>query len=75
MLILSRNRVHKNPQEDFHNLKNRDKESLVIQINKTLHKNWTILNSTYKIYRSNPIKKEIANNIQNKFEDCVEHSK
>lgn len=43
-----------------HNALNKKKEATVLQINKTLHKNWTILNKLYQIYRSSPISLEVA---------------
>lgn len=43
-----------------HNLRNKQKESVVLNINKVLHKNWTVLNKLYHVYRSSPISLEIA---------------
>ncbi len=46
-------------KNSFHNVKNREKESHVIEVNKHLHKNWSTLENLYKIYRSAPISKDI----------------
>lgn len=43
-----------------HNTLNKEKEAVVMRINKTLHKNWTVLNKLYSIYRSSPISLDIA---------------
>lgn len=43
-----------------HNQRNKEKEAIVLNINKILHKNWTVLNKLYSIYRSTPISLDIA---------------
>ena len=43
-----------------HNRRNKEKEAIVLNINKVLHKNWTVLNKLYQIYRSTPISLDIA---------------
>ncbi|MBK9190577.1 MAG: hypothetical protein IPM77_03210 [Crocinitomicaceae bacterium] len=44
-----------------HNTQNKTKEAVVLTINKALHKNWTVLNKLYQIYRSTPISVDVAN--------------
>ena len=53
----------------FHNVRNREKESVLIQLNKVLHKNWTVLHSMYSVYRSKPINMNIleANGFDSKY--------
>lgn len=47
-------------KNSYHNLKNKEKEAIVIDINKKLHKNWVVLQKLYGIYRSSPISMEIV---------------
>jgi hypothetical protein len=44
----------------YHNVKNKEKEAHLIETNRMLHKNWTVLGKLYDIYRSSPISIEIA---------------
>ncbi|MEX1002278.1 MAG: hypothetical protein WDZ35_09215 [Crocinitomicaceae bacterium] len=44
----------------YHNKKNREKEAVVHEINKILHKNWVTLHQLYDIYRSSPISMDVA---------------
>lgn len=39
----------------YHNEVNRDRESVVRNLNKTLHKNWVILQELYNVSRSKPV--------------------
>lgn len=43
----------------FHNERNREKESVVNDVNKRLHKNWSILRDLYQVYKSRPIHMQI----------------
>jgi len=47
-------------KNSFHNLKNKEKEKNINQINRVLHKNWVVLNKLHEIYRSASISIEIA---------------
>ena len=47
-------------KNNHHNTANKSKEATVLTINKALHKNWTILNKLYQIYRSTPISIDIV---------------
>lgn len=49
-----------NCKNKHHNSLNKQKEAVVLNINKVLHKNWTILNKLYQIYRSTPISADIV---------------
>lgn len=46
-------------KNEFHNDRNREKNSLLIELNKQLHKNWTLLSKLYTLYRSSPLKLEV----------------
>lgn len=47
-------------KNSYHNVRNKDKESHITNLNKTLRKNWLILNKLYDIYRSSPFSMQIA---------------
>lgn len=59
-----------------HNQKNREKESVVIQTNKILHKNWNILQKMYQVYKSKPIEIDLlkADGFQPKFHTHTHNS-
>lgn len=44
----------------YHNQRNKERESSVLEINKILHRNWTTLHKLYEIYRSAPIPSEVV---------------
>lgn len=44
----------------FHNERNREKEAVVNEVNRILHRNWAALHKLYDIYRSAPISMEIV---------------
>jgi|GEM_PF-1787683 len=46
-------------KNEFHNERNKEKNSLLIKLNKQLHRNWSVLSKMYELYRSSPIKLEI----------------
>jgi hypothetical protein len=47
-------------KNSFHNVKNKEKESHLTELNRVLHKNWVVLSKLYEIYRSAPISIHIA---------------
>ncbi len=49
-----------NCKNKFHNQRNREKEQVVHQVNRILHKNWIALHKLYDIYRSAPISMDIV---------------
>ena len=44
----------------YHNSRIKEKEAHIIELNRVLHKNWIALSKLYEIYRSQPIKQDIA---------------
>lgn len=46
-------------KNQYHNERNREKNSILISLNKTLHKNWQILDDMYRVYKSAPVKLDI----------------
>lgn len=59
-----------------HNEVNRDKESVVRNLNKALHKNWIILQDMYRVYRSTPINLSVleSNGFKTKYHTHVHNS-
>tara|TARA_B100000678_G_C18181897_1_gene491540 strand:+ start:1080 stop:1439 length:360 start_codon:yes stop_codon:yes gene_type:complete len=60
----------------YHNARNREKESVVIQTNKILHRNWNVLQKMYEVYRSKPVQIEIleANGYKPKYHTHTHNS-
>lgn len=42
-------------KNQYHNEKNKEKTEKLLDINKKLHRNWSLLNDMYNVYRSKPI--------------------
>src|SRR5690606_9722188 len=63
-------------KNDFHNERNRERESVVNEVNKTLHKNWAILKNLHTVYRSKPIHLQIleSNGFKTKFHTHTHNS-
>lgn len=46
-------------KNQFHNHRNKEKNALFNELNKQLQRNYSVLNQTFDIYRSSPVKLEI----------------
>ena len=47
-------------KNSYHNIRNKEKESHIISLNRILHKNWIVLGKLFEIYRSSPVSLQIV---------------